>query len=245
MPRKRRPLFSLLLLCLSPVLIGCGTTVGFHNTRARNGIDFGPPLALHVCYLHEKDVSLEQVGWLHNAWKKELRLYEIRLVNSSVIEVTRPGFTGGSVLNHLLALPLNAPCDRIVYLAGRTTGDLLYELGSIVLMLFTGLKIELYGVVETRTHTRGFVKAKYTGLIQLLATSPKRTLIHEGYHLLGCPHALSLKGCYAIIRELKSSLSLHPDSDFFPGVTRESEPILSREEVNALLLSQRTSSNEK
>lgn len=196
-------------------------------------MDFSPAAKLRVCFFRESDVSQETVAELAKAWAAELALYQIALETASVRTVERPGFFGSAILRSLMAVPLEAPCDRLVYLHGRSAGDVLYEAGALVVMVGIGIKLEVHGAVETVTGTRGYVKAKYQELFQTIFRSPSSTLVHEGYHLLGCGHALRLDKCYEHIRKLKALVKqVPPDEDFFPALTSDGQAFVTRAQVN-------------
>jgi hypothetical protein len=166
-------------------------------------MDFGEVQDLKVCVLYENSLNLEEVGELEKAWAKELELYKIHLEFTRKIQTARIGFFSGEVIQELYTYKLEENCDRILYLVGREGSDIAFESLMIGLFLATGLKLEIQGAVETYSNTRGYIKAKYISLLQLLFDSPESTLIHEGYHLLGCPHALWKDECYQIIQSAK------------------------------------------
>ena len=193
---------------------------------------------MKVCFFHEKDISKKDIHKLVSAWNRELNLYNITLVNPVNAPVyERPGFYNNRIFLYLFNMKLTDPCDRVVYLRGRKFKDLFTEFISILFLLFTGLKFEIHGMVETATHSRGIIKAKYVNLIQLFVTSPKKTLIHEGYHLLGCGHSLTKTKCYDHIRKLKQKMKqTGHEEGFFPILTNDGRYLDSRESVNKTIL---------
>src|SRR5690606_26233106 len=114
------------LLCLILLLCGC-STVGFHSAQARAAIDYGPSAEIKVCFIAEPDVSDAEIADVTNAWNKELQLYKLNVRAVRVRRQERPGFFGSDILRYLNGLQLKSPCDRIVYLVGRTWGDIVHE----------------------------------------------------------------------------------------------------------------------
>ncbi|MCB1192743.1 MAG: hypothetical protein H7A23_24395 [Leptospiraceae bacterium] len=202
------------IFLVSLFLVNCGTTVGFHRDSVRESINFGSPKNLNVCLLVEDDIDLEDADELTGHWAEELELYNIRLNITHKRQVERFSFWGATVLERLKEYKVGGNCHRIVYLVGRSLGDIIFEFFAIAFYVTVGVKAEVNGAVEGQTNTRGYVKAKYVGLLQLLMTSPKSTLVHEGYHLLGCPHAFTMTECYDKIKQAKEL-----SGDIFPVVT--------------------------
>ena len=213
------------------------TTTGMHKNAYRKTIDFGREETLKVCFLREKDITDKNIEKILKKWNKELNLYNIKVENVSAETVERPGFFNSDILQSLFIIKLEPPCDRIVYLRGRRFSDMAYELFSIALMLELGLKFETYGAVETITNTRGFIRARYAQLFQSIFTSPKSTMVHEGYHLLGCGHSITKTKCYLHIKKLKERMaSAVREEDFFPVLTQNGKLLSSRDEVNGRIL---------
>ncbi len=205
------------------------TTIGFHRESVRNNIPFGSERTFQVCTIIESGIEKEEVLDLFRYWNEELKLYSLQanFVNYGTME--RPGFYGSDILNYIANLPMHQDCDRILYLKGRTNGDLVFEFFTLGLFVGTGLKLEVQGAVESRTQTRGYIKAKYISLLQVLFTSPKSTLVHEGYHLLGCGHQLFMDDCYEKIRDVKSlSSEQNIEKNFFPNITASGKRIRTR-----------------
>lgn len=208
------------------------TTIGFHETKVREGISFGENANLRVCILHEPNITGEEIQNLFSAWNEELSLYNLKAEPIVLEEMERPGFWGTDILSYLMTLPLTKDCDRLVYLKGRTWGDIAFEVLTLGIFAGVGVKLEVQGAVEGRSNTRGYIKAKYISTIQILFTSPKSTLIHEGYHLLGCGHQLFMKECYEKIRDVKLLLTdPNRDPNFFPNITTTGRKILNRTQV--------------
>lgn len=196
------------------------TTVGFHETKVRESISFGPEANFRVCILKETDITKEETETLFLAWNEELALYNLKAEPILLDVIERPGFWGTDILGYLMNRQLTKGCDRLLYLKGRTWGDIGFEVLTLGIFVGVGLKLEVQGAVEGQTNTRGYIKAKYISTIQFLFTSPKSTLIHEGYHLLGCGHQLFMKECYEKIRNVKLLLTdPNRDPNFFPVIT--------------------------
>ncbi|PJZ45541.1 hypothetical protein [Leptospira brenneri] len=220
--------FSILIL----ILFSQCTTIGFHEPKVRAGISFGDNASFRVCVLREPEVSEEEVRDLFLAWNEELSLYNLKAEPVTVNMMERPGFWGTDILIYLMTNRLTKDCDRLLYLKGRTWGDLAFEVLTLGIFAGVGLKLEVQGAVEGQSNTRGYIKAKYISTIQILFTSPKSTLIHEGYHLLGCGHQLFMKECYEKIRDVKLLLTdPERDPNFFPNITTTGKKILNRNQV--------------
>lgn len=203
------------------------TTVGFHETKVRETISFGPEANFRVCILKEPDITKEETETLFLAWNEELSLYNLKAEPILLDVIERPGFWGTDILGYLMDRQLTKGCDRLLYLKGRTWGDIVFEVLTLGIFVGVGLKLEVQGAVEGQTNTRGYIKAKYISTIQFLFTSPKSTLIHEGYHLLGCGHQLFMKECYEKIRDVKLLLTdPNRDPNFFPVITTTGKKIL-------------------
>lgn len=203
------------------------TTVGFHETKVRETISFGPEANFRVCILKEPDITKEETETLFLAWNEELSLYNLTAEPILLDVMERPGFWGTDILGYLMERQLTKGCDRLLYLKGRTWGDIGFEVLTLGIFVGVGLKLEVQGAVEGQTNTRGYIKAKYISTIQFLFTSPKSTLIHEGYHLLGCGHQLFMKECYEKIRDVKLLLTdPNRDPNFFPVITTTGKKIL-------------------
>ncbi|TGL90207.1 hypothetical protein EHQ68_01880 [Leptospira congkakensis] len=208
------------------------TTIGFHQKDTREKISFGQESKFRACLLSEPDITKEEIADLFTAWNEELSLYQLKAEPTHLGVMDRPGFWGADILGYLMSTPLTKDCDRLVYLKGRTWGDMAFEVLTLGIFAGVGIKLEIQGAVEGQSNTRGYIKAKYQSTIQLLFTSPKSTLIHEGYHLLGCGHQLFMKECYEKIRDVKLLLN-DPERDpsFFPNLTTSGKKILNRTQV--------------
>jgi hypothetical protein len=194
-------------LCLLGILAltGC-TTVGIH-TSARENVDFGPSVTVRVCLLKAADISQHRAEALKRLVQEEFVRYGLLIEVPWVREWERPGFQAGSIMRDLLERPLEPPCDRLFGFVDRHLGDFAWGL----------VMPEILGAVDSVTATRGYVVATFGSINQLIAP-PEQTIVHEFYHLFGCPHDVTLSKCYPKIAALKASLQ--PDADFFPGVSR-------------------------
>jgi hypothetical protein len=209
------------LVALSAMALSACTTVGSH-TKEHATVDFGPAATLRVCLLKNESVPAERADELIAAVNKEFEPYAIEVVVPWVRPWTRPGFEYEAITDEIDSHLLEAPCDRLVGLVDRNAGDFLWGL----------LMPEVLGAVEPATHTHGFVVAGYGSPNQIFLP-PTQVAVHEFYHLLGCPHGLTLTKCYHVIAEIKAKSV--PDADFFPGVTAKGEYLTTRESVNAVL----------
>ena len=214
--QRRLAVYSLGLLGIL-ALSGC-TTVGVH-TSAREDIDFGPPVTVRVCVLKAADISQPRAEALKQLVQKEFAQYGLVIEVPWVREWERPGFQAGSIMQDLLERPLEPPCDRLFALVDRHFGDFAWGL----------VMPEILGAVDSITSTRGYVVATFASINQLIAP-PEQVVLHEFYHLLGCPHDVTLSKCYPKIASLKASVQ--PDADFFPGVSRW-RPGVEEEEARA------------
>ncbi|TGL02284.1 hypothetical protein EHQ43_18160 [Leptospira bouyouniensis] len=210
------------------LLTNC-TTIGFHQDKVREAISFGEPISFRVCVIKEKGILDQDVWTLFEVWNEELSLYKLKAEPTILLEMERPGFYGSDILEYLNNTRMPDQCDRLLYLKGRTWGDIVFEIFTLGIFAGIGLKLEVQGAVEARTNTKGYIKAKYISTIQLIFTSPKSTLIHEGYHLLGCGHQLFMKECYDRIRDVKLLITdPERDPNFFPVINTSGKKILKR-----------------
>lgn len=208
------------------------TTIGFHEKKIREEMTFGEESQFRVCLIAEPDITKTEISDLFKAWNEELSFYQLKAIPVELAVMERPGFWGTDILGYLMEHQLTKDCDRLLYLKGRTWGDITFEVLTLGIFVGVGLKLEVQGAVEGQSNTRGYIKAKYISTIQMLFTSPKSTLIHEGYHLLGCGHQLFMKECYEKIRDVKLLLTdPNRDPNFFPVITTRGKKILSRDKV--------------
>ncbi|MCG9873509.1 MAG: hypothetical protein MH321_01840 [Leptospiraceae bacterium] len=228
-------LIGFFILTCNLISLQC-TTIGFHEKEKLSKMDFGELQTVNICTFYEPGISVEEIDDLFSYWNKELALYKIKVQSIEPIEKERPGFYGSDILQYLYSIDLNDKCDRILYLKGRNWKDLIYEGFTLGIFAGIGLKFEIQGAVETRTNTRGYIKAKYISTLQLLFTSPKSTLVHEGYHLLGCGHQLFMEECYKAIQNVKQlSNQENIEPNFFPTISGEGKKFTNRSQVNRVL----------
>ncbi|ABZ94499.1 Hypothetical lipoprotein [Leptospira biflexa serovar Patoc strain 'Patoc 1 (Ames)'] len=228
-----QPLFSKfwirISLFTSVLLPFSCTTIGFHQTKVRESLSYGEQATVRVCVIKEEGIEDKDVFTLFEAWNEELSFYQLKAEPSILMTMERPGFYGTDILEYLILFKMPSQCDRLLYLKGRTWGDILFEVLTLGIFAGVGVKLEVQGAVEAKTNTKGYIKAKYISTIQLLFTSPKSTLIHEGYHMLGCGHQLFMKECYERIRDVKLLLTdPNRDPNFFPNINSSGRKILKR-----------------
>lgn len=222
MPKKSSPI---LLIALTLAGFAC-TTVGQHDRNVLEAIDFGPREELRICILADRGVAENTVKLLAGHIQEELSMFGLDVSIPWIKKWERASFYREGIVRDVAIIPLEPPCDRLLALVGRNTGDFLFGL----------IGIETLGAVETVSHTKGFVVANRASINQLFL-SPKDVAIHESYHLIGCPHAARLADCYQHIRELKriARANRSQGNDFFPGVSWDNKPILTRHETDALV----------
>lgn len=220
-----------ILICIT-LSLNC-TTIGFHEKDKLSKMNFGEIKTIKVCTIYEPGIDSEEIAELFSYWNDELSLYNLKVQSVDLKQMERPGFYGTDIIHFLTSLELNENCDRILYLKGRNWKDLAYEVLTLGIFAGIGLKFEVHGAVETRSNTRGYIKAKYISTLQLLFTSPKSTLVHEGYHLLGCGHQLFMEDCYKAIYKVKDlSIKEREDNNFFPSISVDGRKFSTREQVN-------------
>ncbi|TGM31691.1 hypothetical protein [Leptospira biflexa] len=228
-----QPLFSKywirISLFTSVLLPVSCTTIGFHQTKVRESLSYGEQATVRVCVIKEEGIDDKDVFTLFEVWNEELSFYQLKAEPNVILTTKRPGFYGSDIIEYLNHFRMPNQCDRLLYLKGRTWGDIVFEILTLGIFAGVGLKLEVQGAVEAKTNTKGYIKAKYISTIQLLFTSPKSTLIHEGYHLLGCGHQLFMKECYERIRDVKLLLTdPNRDPNFFPNINSKGRKILKR-----------------
>lgn len=199
------------------ILAGC-TTVGM-NTREQGKVDYGPQLTMRICILKNDSVSPERATAIVATVGKKFEPFGITVEVPWTRPWTRPGFQVSSIMADVEQRDLEAPCDRLVGLVARNSGDFAWGL----------LLPEVLGAVDDDTFTHGYVVANYGSLNQLFV-SPGHAAVHEFYHLLGCSHDLTLTKCYHRIAALKAAAV--PGADFFPGVTHDGKFLTTREAAN-------------
>ncbi|TGK33801.1 hypothetical protein EHQ12_17110 [Leptospira gomenensis] len=210
----------LILLCF----LSC-TTVGFHRDSIRKNVDFGGEETLRICVWKDKNVDKEELSAMISAWNEELELYKIRILIPEIRDWERPGWTGFAIMDQVFQAPLPSGCDRLLAVAGGKFSDTAFEIVGIFLAFFGIPSFQVLGAVETRTGTRGYILGQTRTITHWIVGGPERTLIHEGYHLLGCGHSLFLSDCYLKIRDVKEwrRKNRAEGIDFFPSLSEDGE----------------------
>ena len=211
-------IFALILL----MVLGTGCTSIGMDTNKRDTVDYGAPQELRVCLLKTDEVPDERAAELITAVNEEFAPFGITVTVPWLRPWERPGFTVYEIFPALLARELEEPCDRLV-------GLIDYHAGDFVWSLFLP---QVLGAVDTETRTHGYVFATFGSLNQIGA-GPKSAMVHEFYHLIGCPHAATKTKCYEQIAAMKTSRP--PGSDLFPAMDNEGKYLHTRAEVNEVL----------
>ncbi|TDR57221.1 hypothetical protein DFP85_10136 [Halomonas ventosae] len=219
---KMAPLIPLLLAMFTSAC----ATVGKHDPDTLSTIDFGPVETLRVCLLVDEGITESRARTLFKKVGEELSVFDLEVEIPWVRPWKRPAFLMNGILEDVALQPLAPPCDRLMAVVGRNVGD----------FFVSWLAPEILGVVETNTHTRGYVVGQSVSFNQLL-NRPTDVAVHEAYHLLGCAHGLSLAECYPYILELKRTARANREegNDFFPGISLDRKPITSRMETDAII----------
>ncbi len=221
---KKKIIANFFLISNFIFLFSC-TTIGFHDSKKRNSIDFGKTKKLRLCIYYDVKIPQTRIQSLIQELTQELNLYKIHITIGLKKEYNRKHFFTEDSLNSLLKEKLPFECDRIMALFPRNIFDFLLAIPLP----------EILGVVETYTRTRGLVYADYFTPNILLGATPAKTFIHETYHMLGCDHALIMNECYLRIQKAKQ---LNSRGEFFPSFGENEEIIfLSHEEVNRVFFS--------
>ncbi|TGL64653.1 hypothetical protein [Leptospira sarikeiensis] len=220
--------------CVLLLLASC-TTVGFHRESVRESFEYGKMKTIRICVWKDENVSPERMNYLFDSWNEELVLYNLQAKVSQVKDWKRPGWTGRAIMEELYSAELPEGCDRILALAGFKASDIAYEFASYILALFLIPTFEVLGAVDSPTGSRGFVLAHTASLGHLITGGASNTIVHEGYHLLGCGHSFYLSECYGQIQKLKTTADIAGDS-FFPVTHPKSGFITSRRELNYFFL---------
>src|SRR5919197_2434757 len=108
------------------LLAGC-TSVGMHNSSARQQVDFGATDTVALCLYLDQGVSEERARALvEEAWRDDAPLYGLEVKVASVTRWRRPAFTMDGIIDALAREPLKQGCDRILALVGRHVGDIIW-----------------------------------------------------------------------------------------------------------------------
>lgn len=206
--------------CAIPLLFHC-TTVGFHRPSVRDSIDYGPGRTLRICVFKDTKLSSLQLERIMQQWRAELLPYGIELALERVLPYERTNFSCIGMGNELGRLDLEPPCDRVLIMLKRTPVDFAWSL-----FLPT-----VFGAVDSGTGTRGYAFGDLYWLENILFfRADASVLLHEGYHLFGCGHALVLDDCYREIARLKKSW--REGADFFPALSDNRTIFFTRDEAN-------------
>jgi hypothetical protein len=212
-------------LLLAVALAGC-TSIGVHDQRLRQQIDFGARDDLALCLYLDEGISEDRArALIGEAWRDEAPLFGLDVRVASVVRWKRPAYTMGGIVDGLRREPLGPGCDRVLALIGRHLGDVLWGLLPLP---------EVLGAVNDETLTHGYVIAERATLNQLFMP-PAAIIRHELYHLLGCDAHFQMGRCYAQIAALKR-WKRERGSDFLPSWDLINQCLLpTRDAVNARL----------
>ena len=207
---KIRRKVELLMMCIAvSFLAGC-TTIGVHHRVDKD--NFGPPEPLRICLFQDEGISDAQRDGIIEALQTEFSRFGIDIQVPWVKPWKRTHFGVIDEGKEIAECPLEAPCDRYMVLLGRTVGDALYGMLPMP---------QAYGKVDPETMSKGVSVAEFEWSLSYLLpfNSPKSTVIHETYHLLGCGHQLDAGVCYDTIKEMKTAARKLRSSgvDFFPS----------------------------
>lgn len=170
------------------------TSVGGHDTAAREAIDYGPPATLRLCIYRDPKVTPLESAAVVNAIHDELSPYGIAVTVPWERERERPGFAAPAIIDAVEGEPQAPECDRTLWLIGRGLADRLWGLALP----------EVLGAVPTLGDPRFYVVAQVGSLNQTLGGgSPGAIARHEVYHTFGCAHSTSLRECYMLVAKAK------------------------------------------
>ena len=221
-------------LSMSLFLSSCfATSVGMWDEASYAAQDYGSWRTVHVCVYLDQGVSREQAMDLMSDWTtKDANgaYFHLDVVPEGFWPLPRQGFLHSAILDQVAHIPLQGNCDRVFYFANRTAADYIYANLPAAIGFFPP---EVMGEVEDTTMTHGFAFAGADSLLTALMGTQYATW-HEFYHLLGsCPHALSLKVCYARFSMLTRLMG---DDGFYPSMNLPGNGLfVSRAEVNKAL----------
>jgi hypothetical protein len=210
-------------LFIAFLLFGC-TTIGIHDDRLLESMDFAQVEPLRICILSEVDE--ERTEALKSEIKAEFARYNIEVSYPWTRRWERPCFEPLELLLRITEIPLEPPCDKLLAFVGRGGWDYLYGLFLLP---------EVFGAVDSATRTKGFAVAEIGSVNQLLsAATPKRAAVHEAHHMIGCDHGWSMGGCYNAIVRMKAIAHKNRigGNDFWPGVSRKGKLYPDRRKVN-------------
>ena len=214
-----------LVVFILAVLPGC-TSIGPTGLPPEaSDIDLGPAVELRLCIYQDDDVSDKRTAAIFAAIRNEFSQYGLVIKLARIEAWKRPAFMHRDILRDIARRPLEPPFDRTLALVGRDMRDFMW--GSVL--------PEVYGAVETWTHTKGYVVAEMGSLNQLLTlTSPHKAAVHEFYHMLGVDHMDGPRIiCEKIARLKRLAIeNRRTGQDFFPGISDSGKLYLSRAAVD-------------
>jgi hypothetical protein len=204
-PVFRSIIFACICLGLSITLSSCYfTSVGHWNEDSYLAQPYGNWRTVHVCVYLDEGVSKERAISLMSGWTKPdgvAHLYHMDVVPMGFWTLPRPGFLHNTIMTEVAHIPIKKECDRVFYFAKHSVADYVYANAPTILLGV--LPPEVLGEVDDTTMTHGWAFAAPDSVFSAL-DGPQHTTWHELYHLLGsCPHAWTLKKCYARISMLK------------------------------------------
>ena len=196
-----------------------------HDPAALQGIDFGPRQPLRFCLLRDRGVTASQADQVMTAIASELDRYGLDVHVAWTREWHPASSSSPQLMNELVSHPIESPCDRLLALVARRSGEQL-----------RGMLVDGFGSVETNTSTHGYVFVPVPADANL-GRDPGAVAVHETYHLLGCGHDSTLAPCYRRIAEMKAAARANrrDGREFFPGYSLSGEVISTRTAVNALM----------
>jgi hypothetical protein len=197
-------------MCIAISFLASCTTIGMHH--GVNKEDFGLPEPLCICMFQGEAISDAQRDAIIEALGAEFSRFGIDIQVPWIRPWERTHLTTFAEARKIVEYRLEAPCDRYMVLIGRNALDVLYGMLPMP---------RAFGKVDPETMSKGISVAEFewslSGLIYF--RSPKSTVIHETYHLLGCGHQLDARKCYDTIKEMKEEARKLRASgvNFFPS----------------------------
>lgn len=172
------------------------TSIGSHDTGARDAVDYGAPATLRLCIYRDPKVTPLESAAVVGAIREELAPYGLAVTVPWERERARPGFAHGALIAAVAAVPQTPDCDRTLWLIGRGLADQLWGLALP----------EVLGAVVAIGDPRFYVVAQHASLNQRFAGgSPTDVARHEVYHTFGCTHSTNLRECYTLVARAKGS----------------------------------------
>lgn len=196
---------SIAIVAVALCASGCFfTTVGLDNAPARQNINFGPAETLRLCVMLDDGITQSEArSIIEDYWNKtEAPKYGLNVEITAYTPYPRRlgDYFFWQIEDRLSTIPIPPACDRMLYFVGRNWADVAWNLVEL-----WGAP-EVGGEVDNDTMTRGFVVGRIATINQLLLApifSAGNVARHELYHMLGCPHSLTMNRCYRQIRDAK------------------------------------------